>query len=115
MWTISKQQLEGMAATKRSEFERQACKRIMKRNESPYILEKDVRDIVHSQTNHIIMYGFTQMDAIIQFFELSISYPQLRTVPLPEEVINILDSPDKQSEKINKLRLWLSLTPKNQE
>ncbi|MCD8031666.1 MAG: hypothetical protein LUF85_12815 [Bacteroides sp.] len=115
MWTISNQQLANMKATRRAEFERQVCKSIIQRLDSPEVAEGMIREIVHRQTEHIIVFGFTEVEPILKFLQLSFSYPLLQEVPLSGDIINILSSPDKQRDKIDRLQDFLELTHEKQK
>ncbi|GEM_PF-3261149 len=115
MWTISNQQLANMKATRRAEFERQVCHYIRQSQDSAEAAEGMIREIVHRQTEHIIVFGFTEIEPILRFFQLSLSHPLLQEMPLPKEIIRILSSPDKQRDKIDKLQVFLELTLEKQK
>lgn len=110
MWTITNQQLCNMKETRRAEFERQMCNHIMQRHTG--VNESMVKEIVLTQTNHIVLYGFTQMEPIVKFFELSMSYTLIRGEQLLPEIQEILSEAEEESTKIEKIEVFLKNTEK---
>lgn len=107
MWTISKKQLIAISNSMRYEFERRACFAMMK--EMKNLSESEIKDIIHIQTDKIVMYHIDKENAMMQFIRLSFEYPVLQAEVLPESLHEILSSSEDENMRLENLTNQLNI------